>query len=308
MKVLITGGAGFIGSHTYRRLLASGHEPVAFDNLSTGLKANLPADAQLVEADVNSDELEKTLALGSFDAIVHLAGQTMVNVSIDNPYNDAQQNVLNTVRLLEAARRNGIKRIVFASTAAAYGDVPEADLPIRESKATAPMSFYGLSKVVVEQYLDMYHQVFGLEYVVLRFANVFGERQGDGGEGGVISIFAKAIANGNDITIFGDGEQTRDFIYAGDIAAGIEAALVTDEVNMTYNLSTQTETSLRELVSILSKVAGRIITPKYGPERAGDIYKSMLSNQRAKIGLGWNPEISLEEGLKRTYQHFVDTK
>ena len=136
-----------------------------------------------MEADVNSDELEKTLALGSFDAIVHLAGQTMVNVSIDNPYTDAQQNVLNTVRLLEAARRNGIKRIVFASTAAAYGDVPEADLPIRESKAAAPMSFYGLSKVVVEQYLDMYHQVFGLEYVVLRFANVFGERQGDGGEG-----------------------------------------------------------------------------------------------------------------------------
>ena len=170
----------------------------------------------------------------------------------------------------------------------------------------SPMSFYGLSKVTVEQYLELYHRIFGLDYVVLRFANVYGERQGDGGEGGVISIFTKSIAAGNEITIFGDGEQTRDFVYAGDIAAGIWAALHTATPNAAYNLSTQTETSLRELVNILSNIAGRRIEPKYGPERAGDIYKSMLSNARARRGLGWKPAVSLEDGLRRTYEYFVN--
>ena len=308
MNIFVTGGAGFIGSHLVRHLLAEGNTVTALDNLSTGLRENLPADKNLtfIEADVNSEILETTVMSGHFDAIVHLAGQTMVNISIDDPVNDAEQNVLNTVRLLEAARKGNVKRIVFASTAAAYGNVAESELPIRESRALEPMSFYGLSKITVEKYLDMYQQVFGLDYVVLRFANVYGERQGDGGEGGVISIFTKRIAAGQDITIFGDGEQTRDFVYAGDIADGIIAALKTEDVNVAYNLSTQTEISLRELISVLSRIAGRKIIPKYGPERAGDIYKSMLSNGRAKMGLDWEPKISLEEGLKRTYQHFVE--
>ena len=167
------------------------------------------------------------------------------------------------------------------------------------------MSFYGLSKVTAERYLELYHECFGLDYVILRFANVYGERQGDGGEGGVISIFARNVAEGNEITIFGDGEQTRDFIYAGDIAEGVAAALTTTQANVVYNLSTQTQTSLRELVDVLSNVAGRRIIPKYGPERPGDIYKSSLSNARARRGLGWKPAVSLEEGLRRTYAYFL---
>lgn len=305
MKVLITGGAGFIGSHLVRRLQAEGAEAVVLDNLSTGLRENLPEGTELVEMDVCSDGLENIVAVGNFDAVVHLAGQTMVNVSIADPLCDAEQNIIGTVRVLEAARKNHVKRVVFASTAASYGNVREVDLPVKESKMLVPMSFYGLSKITVERYLDMYHHIFGLDYVVLRFANVYGERQGDGGEGGVISIFAKAIARGEDITIFGDGEQTRDFIYAGDIAAGIWAALNTQQTNAAYNMSTQTETSLRELVNILGNIAGRRIIPKYGTERAGDIYKSMLSNARARRGLGWKPVIPLEEGLRRTYEHFV---
>lgn len=307
MKILVTGGAGFIGSHLVRHLLAEGAQVVVIDDLSTGLKQNLPIDDRLtfIEADVDSDIMEDTVLQGDFDAVVHLAAQTMVNISIDDPLNDAKLNITNTVRLLEAVRRAKVKRFVFASTAAAYGNVTEADLPVRESRTLKPMSFYGLSKVTVEQYLQMYHQCFGLEYVVLRFANVYGERQGDGGEGGVISIFAKRIANGQSITIFGDGEQTRDFIYAGDIADGIIKALHTDKPNVTYNLSTQTETSLRQLVNILSEVSGTVIKPKYGPERAGDIYKSMLSNERAKIGLDWADKTDLAEGLRRTYGHFV---
>ena len=306
MKVLVTGGAGFIGSHLMRQLQSEGIAAAALDNLSVGSRENLLDGMELIAADVLSPELSGIVAAGQFDAIVHLAGQTMVNHSIDNPAFDAQQNILGTVNVLEAARKNGINRVVFASTAACYGNVAEADLPVKESQELQPMSFYGLSKVTVERYLELYHEIYGLDYVVLRFANVYGERQGDSGEGGVISIFARKIAHGEDITIFGDGEQTRDFIYAGDIAAGIVAALKTKEVNAAYNLSTQTETSLRELISILSVVAGRKIIPRYDVERPGDIYRSMLSNARACRGLDWQPIVSLEEGLRLTYNYFLN--
>ena len=304
MNILVTGGAGFIGSHLVRHLLAKGENVTALDNLSTGLAENLPPEAKLVEMDILDEELPKVVAAGAFDAIVHLAAQTMVDTSIKNPLLDTRENLLGTVQVLEAARAANVKRVIFASTAAAYGDVKEDDLPVREAQPTEPMSFYGLSKLSVEKYLEMYRKIYGMEYVVLRFANVYGERQGDGGEGGVISIFAKAVAERRDITIYGDGEQTRDFVYAGDIAEGILAALRTEEVNAAYNLSTQTETSLRELVSLLAEIWGREIVPKYGAEREGDIYKSMLSNSRARRGLDWQPATTLAEGLRRTYEYF----
>ena len=304
MNILVTGGAGFIGSHLVRHLLAKGENVTALDNLSTGLAENLPPEAKLVEMDILDEELPKVVAAGAFDAIVHLAAQTMVDTSIKNPLLDTRENLMGTVQVLEAARAANVKRVIFASTAAAYGDVKEDDLPVREAQPTEPMSFYGLSKLSVEKYLEMYRKIYGMEYVVLRFANVYGERQGDGGEGGVISIFAKAVAEGRDITIYGDGEQTRDFVYAGDIAEGILAALRTEEVNAAYNLSTQTETSLRELVSLLAEIRGREIVPKYGAEREGDIYKSMLPNSRARRGLDWQPATTLAEGLRRTYEYF----
>lgn len=304
MNILVTGGAGFIGSHLVRHLLAKGENVTALDNLSTGLAENLPSEAKLVEMDILDEELPKVVAAGAFDAIVHLAAQTMVDTSIKNPLLDTRENLLGTVQVLEAARAANVKRVIFASTAAVYGDVKEDDLPVREAQPTLPLSFYGLSKLSVEKYLEMYEKLYGMEYVVLRFANVYGERQGDGGEGGVISIFAKAVAEGRDITIYGDGEQTRDFVYAGDIAEGILAALRTEEVNAAYNLSTQTETSLRELVSLLAEIRGREIVPKYGAEREGDIYKSMLSNSRARRGLDWQPATTLAEGLRRTYEYF----
>lgn len=304
MNILVTGGAGFIGSHLVRHLLAKGENVTALDNLSTGLAENLPPEAKLVEMDILDEDLPKVVAAGAFDAIVHLAAQTMVDTSIKNPLLDTRENLLGTVQVLEAARAANVKRVIFASTAAVYGDVKEDDLPVREAQPTLPLSFYGLSKLSVEKYLEMYENLYGMEYVVLRFANVYGERQGDGGEGGVISIFAKAVAEGRDITIYGDGEQTRDFVYAGDIAEGIWAALRTEEVNAAYNLSTQTETSLRELVSLLAEIRGREIVPKYGAEREGDIYKSMLSNSRARRGLDWQPATTLAEGLRRTYEYF----
>ena len=305
MKILVTGGAGFIGSHLVRLLQAEGEQVEVVDNFSTGLRENLPAGTVIHACDVTSPELSEIFEAGQFDAVVHLAGQTTVHVSMADPELDGTQNVVGSIHVLEQARRFGVKRVIFASTAASYGDVAEEHLPIDEFEPLAPLSFYGLSKVTVEHYLDLYHKAYGLDYVVLRFANVYGERQGDGGEGGVISIFAKRVARGKPITIYGDGKQTRDFVYAGDIARGIYAALQTPHANRAYNLSTQTETSLNELVEVLDKVAGKKLTPAYDAPRPGDIYKSLLANGRARRSLGWKPQTSLEEGLRRTYEHFL---
>lgn len=306
MKVLVTGGAGFIGSHLVRLLQKSGEDVTVVDNFSTGRRENLPNGITCRQVDVTSPALNDVFDEGAFDAVVHLAGQTTVHVSMADPELDGMQNVIGSLHVLEQARRCGVSRVVFASTAASYGDVPEERLPIDESEALSPLSFYGLSKVTVEKYLALYQRAYGLDYVVLRFANVYGERQGIGGEGGVISIFAKKVAQGEPLTIYGDGGQTRDFIYAGDIASGIYAALKTQQVNRAYNLSTQTETSLKELVSVLEQAVGHEIPVSCKEARSGDIYQSVLANGRARRALGWQPEVSLEEGLRRTYRYFKE--
>ena len=306
MKVLITGGAGFIGSHLVRQLLQDDHQVFVLDNLSSGSWKHLPAGKDSCtcwQMDIRDAAVKNKIPQENFDVIVHLAAQTMVDASIKDPVFDASENIMGTLNVLEAARQCGA-RVIFASTAAAYGDVVESELPVLETHDLRPQSFYGLTKVGVEKYLNLYHELYGLDYVVCRFANVYGERQGDSGEGGVISIFAKRIAAGKDITIYGDGTQTRDFVYAGDIARGICKAMTTKNVNTVYNLSTQTETSLLDLVRIMGEVSGGKIEPKFGPVREGDIYRSMLSNQKAKAGLGWEPQVSLEDGLRRTMDYF----
>ena len=304
MHILISGGAGFIGSHLVRLLLDRKHTIVVLDNLSTGASEHLMGlDVAFWKQDICKSDIVQQIVFEKFDVIVHLAAQTMVDASIKDPIYDASENIMGTLNVLEAARQCGA-RVIFASTAAAYGDVVEDDLPVLESHELSPQSFYGLTKVGVEKYLALYHRHYGLDYVVCRFANVYGERQGDKGEGGVISIFAKRIAAGKDITIYGDGTQTRDFVYAGDIARGICKAMTTENVNTVYNLSTQTETSLLDLVKIMGKVSGCDIVPKFSPVREGDIYRSMLSNQKAKEGLGWEPQVSLTDGLRRTMAYF----
>ena len=307
MKVLVTGGAGFIGSHLVRQLLAADHEVTVLDNVSTGTWQHLPEGKDTCicwEMDIRDKSAREKMEQGRFDVIVHLAGQTMVDVSIKDPEFDAAENVMGTLNVLEAARHSGVKRIIFASTAASYGDVAEDKLPIREEENLAPMSFYGLTKVTVEKYLQLYHDLYGLDYVALRFANVYGERQGDTGEGGVISIFAKRIAKDQGITVFGDGKQTRDFIYAGDIAAGIIAAMTTDKANAVYNLSNQTETSLLELIDLMAKAAGKKVEPDFAAPREGDINRSMLCNEAAVQNLNWQPQMDLGEGLARTIAYF----
>lgn len=308
MNILVTGGAGFIGSHLTRELIREGHNVVVVDNLSTGRKENLMDEIKFYEIDVRTNELSKILNDEKIEKIVHLAGQTMVDASIKDPMEDANQNIGGIVNLLEAARQNNVERVIFSSTAASYGDVDAEDLPVLENHILNPMSFYGLSKVTAEKYIALYNALYGLNYVILRFANVYGERQGDGGEGGVISIFTKKLANNENITIFGDGEQTRDFIYAGDIAKGILAALNTENINTVYNLSTETETSLRELISILSNIKGENIIPAYEKERKGDIRRSSLSAQKSARWLYWKAETNLETGLKRTFNYFKEQR
>lgn len=305
MKILITGGAGFIGSHVADVLRAAGHKVVVVDNLSSGRRENVAEDVRLYELDICDAALEDVFAAEGFAAVVHLAGQTMVDVSIKEPEFDTKVNVAGTIHVLECCRRYGVRRVVFASTAAVYGN--NEALPLCENELPCPLSFYGLSKLTVEAYLALYRRYYGLEYAALRFANVYGERQGDGGEGGVISIFTKRVAGDLPITIYGDGGQTRDFIYAGDVARAIYAALTApvEQVNDVFNVSTNKETSLQDMLEVLRIVSGKEIKPQYGPARAGDIYRSILSNDKIRRKLDWQPEMDFAEGLKRTYTYFL---
>jgi UDP-glucose 4-epimerase len=303
MKILVTGGAGFIGSHLAHKLLEEKHRVVLIDNLHTGLEENVPARVKLLKIDVRDKRLAEIFFQENFDAVVHLAAQTMVNRSVDAPLFDADINIIGGLNVLEASRRAKVQRVLFSSSAAVYGDVKT--VPIKEDFEKIPTSFYGLSKLTFEYYLELYRKNFGLDYIVLRFANVYGERQGDGGEGGVISIFAKKIAEGEAIDIFGDGRQTRDFIYAGDIASAICQALTADKVNTVYNLSNKQETSINQLVEIFSQISGRPVPHNYKPPRPGDIYRSVLDNARAVSHLHWQSVTPLEEGLEKTYQYFL---
>lgn len=280
MKVAVTGGAGFIGSHLTEILLARGCEVTVIDNFHTGLRANVPSGALLMELDIRDTGIQDVFDRCRFDMVVHLAAQTMVSASVEAPRFDADVNILGTVNILEACRKFDVRRVVFSSTAAVYGD--NDVLPLSEEFPAAPTSFYGLSKVTVEKYLELYHRLYGLDYVVLRFANVYGPRQGDGG-------------------------QTRDFIYVGDIAAGIYQALLTERTNTTYNLSANSETSVNELVGALRKLADGQIDVQCRPPRAGDIYRSTLSNAKAVAGLDCRPQTELADGLARTYDYFAAT-
>jgi UDP-glucose 4-epimerase len=300
LKVLVTGGAGFIGSHIVPKLIAKNWPVVIVDDLSSGLVTNVHPSARLEKLDITKDDLRPLFAAERFDAVIHLAAQTGVPKSVAAPDFDCAVNILGTVNLLEACRHTGVRRVIFASSAAVYGDADA--IPLTESTASQPTSFYGLSKLTAEKYLHLYRELFGLEYIVLRYANVYGERQGDGGEGGVVSIFARRLAAGQPIDIFGDGGQTRDFVYAGDVAEANCQALVTPAANAVYNISTQSETSVSELAALMAKVAGRELILNRQPPREGDIYRSTLANQAAVTKLGWQPATPLLQGLEATYR------
>ncbi len=303
MKILLTGGAGFIGSHVCEELLLhhASTEVVVLDNFFTGRRENVPSQFRICEMDMRSSQLLPFLQKEKFDSIIHLAAQTMVPASIEDPLFDADLNIMGLLNVLEGARKTGVKSIVFSSSAAVYGD--NTNLPLRETEIPRPGSFYGLTKATTESYLKLYHELYGLHTTVLRFANVYGERQGLTGEGGVISIFAKHLSQGLPLTVFGDGTQTRDFVYVKDIAKALCLAVAHEGFGI-FNVSTGQEISLNKLISIfhnIFKVEPRV---NYEKVRPGDIYRSVLSNKAIGEGLGLTAFTSLEDGLARTSIYF----
>ena len=304
MKILVTGGAGFIGSHLLQLLQGQQDvEVVVYDNLSSGRREHVPKAIRLVEGDVRDAEgLAHLFASEGFDSVVHLAAQTMVPYSLSHPEEDCQINLLGLINILECCRKYTVKHIVFSSSAAVYGD--NLNIPLHEEEKPMPTSAYGITKMASEHYLRMYHDLYGLNTTVLRFANVYGERQGAGGEGGVVSIFCKLLAAGQGVTVFGNGEQTRDFVYAGDIAEALWRGSQL-EGHHVINISTQKETTVNQLLAAFKQAVGREFPVQYAPIREGDIFRSVLANGRCVELLGFCPAMNLQEGVARTYADYL---
>lgn len=303
MEILITGGAGFIGSHILAQLQGRRDmDVVVFDNLSSGSKEHVPAGMELVEGDICDEAaVDALFADHHFDAVVHLAAQTMVPFSVDHPVDDCQINLEGVLHVLEACRTHGTGHILFSSSAAVYGD--NLHIPLKETERLVPTSPYGITKMATEHYLRVYHELYGMDATVFRFANVYGERQGEKGEGGVVSIFCKLLSQRQGITVFGDGNQTRDFVYAGDIAQAIIRALPLKGYH-TMNVSTGQETSINDLIRSFEKAVGYTVPVQYTAPRTGDILRSVLSNEALKRDLGFVPAMDLEEGIRRTYDWY----
>lgn len=303
MEILITGGAGFIGSHILAQLQGRRDmDVVVFDNLSSGSKEHVPAGMELVEGDICDEAaVDALFSDHHFDAVIHLAAQTMVPTSVEQPVLDCQINLEGVLHVLEACRTHGTGHILFSSSAAVYGD--NLHIPLKETERLVPTSPYGITKMTTEHYLRVYHELYGMDATVFRFANVYGERQGEKGEGGVVSIFCKLLSQRQGITVFGDGNQTRDFVYAGDIAQAIIRALPLKGYH-TMNVSTGQETSINDLIRSFEKSVGYTVPVQYTAPRTGDILRSVLSNEALKRDLGFVPEMDLEEGIRRTYDWY----
>lgn len=306
-KLLVTGGAGFIGSHLMEVLAqkTACYDVVVLDNLSSGNRKYVPQDFKFICMDIRDKELSAVFAAEKFDAVIHLAAQTMVPYSLKNPQADCDINLMGLLNILECCRQYAVKNIVFASSAAVYGD--NTNIPLKETETLLPTSFYGITKMTSEHYLRVYHDLYGINAAVLRFANVYGERQGEGGEGGVISIFCKLLADGKPVTVFGDGSQTRDFVYAGDVAQALAAAVETEGFNI-INISTKKETSINQLLEAFAKAAGSDIKVNYAAPREGDIVRSVLDNTGCAELLHFVPQMELNNGVNKAYHDYLNKR
>lgn len=290
-NVLITGGAGFIGSHLADLLIENDYNVIVVDNLSSGFDHNLNKNAKFYNLDITSFELEKVFAENKIDFVVHFAAQASVSFSTLNPVEDAKENIIGSVNVLNFCKKYKVKKFITASTAAVYG-VPEY-LPVDENHNTTCLSFYGISKLTMEKYVEL----FGIDYIIFRFANVYGPRQSAHGEAGVVAIFADKMKNNEDITIDGDGEQTRDFVYVEDIARTCLAAIKSDVKNEIINVSTNKALSINKLFEVMAQKSGYEKKAHYGKERHGDIKHSILDNKKCTDLLKISPQTSVEKGL-----------
>jgi UDP-glucose 4-epimerase len=302
MKILVTGGAGFIGSHVVDTYLAAGHDVVVVDNLSTGKRANLNPAATFHEVDIRDDKLGDVFAAEQPDVVNHHAAQASVPLSVSRPTFDAEVNILGSLNLLEQARAHGVRRVIYASTGGAVYGEPHY-LPCDESHPIQPLSPYGASKHAVEHYLQLYHQLYDLGYTILRYANVYGPRQDPHGEAGVVSIFTDHMLAGEPATVYGDGLQERDFVYVGDCARANLAALEQARDGI-FNVGTGAGTTINDLFDRLAAITGYPHRRQNGPARLGDVYRSYLSAERARAELGWQPAFDLQQGLQATVASF----
>ena len=310
-RVLVTGGAGFIGSHVAEAFLAAGDTVEVLDNLSSGKRENVPAAAVLHHMDITSSDAAALVRSGGFDVVCHLAAQIDVRKSVADPAYDAAVNIGGSLNLLEAVRASGrATRFVFSSTGGAiYGDFVQ--VPTVEDMPKDPESPYGIAKLSVEYYMGYFARVHGLDTVALRYANVYGPRQDPHGEAGVVAIFCKRALAGETLTVFGDGQQTRDYVFAGDVARANYLAATNPLPKMrqldvrAFNIGTGVETSVLDLARTIYASAGKDGTVNHAPARAGEQMRSSVNTSKAARELGWTPQVSLAEGLAKTYAYFA---
>ena len=305
MRVLVTGGAGFIGSHLADRLLGDGHDVVILDDLSTGHVEHLQANARFYQMDLMSPWIDELFRIERPEAVVHQAAQASVRRSVEDPVFDAGVNVLGTATLLQASVRHGVRRFLFASTGGAlYGDADVTPTP--EDYPTLPVSPYGAAKLSAEVYLRTFNALHGLSYAALRYANVYGPRQDPHGEAGVVAIFTRRLLSGETTRINGDGKQTRDFVYVGDVAEANALALTSDTVG-SFNVGTGIETDVNTIFQMLRRLTGSNQPEEHGPPLAGEQRRSVVDARKLEKMLGWRPKTSLDAGLDATVRYFRET-
>lgn len=306
-EVLVTGGAGFIGSHLQDRLLEQGHTVTVVDNLRTGKRDHINKRATFYQVDIRDrDRLGKVIKDIQPQVIFHLAAQNHVPSSLNDPRTDQEINIGGMINLMEAARDTRVEKVVYSNTGGAlYGEVAPEHLPVEEDQPTYPTSFYGLSKLAAEHYLRLYGQIYGISWLSLRYSNVYGPRQNSSHEGGVISIFINKLLRGDVPTINGDGSHTRDYVFVDDV---VKANILTMSYPDSdyFNISTATETSNLEVYQLIASLSDINTPPVFGPERPQDIRRSSLSNRKARERLLWSPQTKLKEGIEQTINYFIN--
>ena len=302
MKILVTGGAGFIGSHVADAFIDQGHEVVIVDNLSMGRMENVNPRAKFVKMNIQDAEIVELFEKEKFDVVNHHAAQMDVRLSVADPIFDANNNILGTINLLQAAVKNGVKKFMFISSGGAiYGE--HDYFPADEEHPTRPLSPYGITKLTGEKYIHFYHHVYDLNFVILRYANIYGPRQSPTGEAGVVAIFSSRMLNGEQTTVNGDGLQTRDYVFVGDVVNANLKALDYDS-NDYFNIATGIETNVNELFHQLNHLTNANAKEVRGPAQPGEQLRSVLNIQKAKKLLNWIPQVSLNEGLAQTVEFF----
>ncbi len=301
MKIMVTGGAGFIGSHITDALIAKGHRVVIVDNLVTGSERNLNPEATFYKVGIESADLENVFAKEHPDMVTHQAAHTVVTESVRNPVYDAMVNILGSINVLDNCLKFGVKKVVYASSCALYGN-PQY-LPLDEKHPVGATAPYGISKHTVEHYLQVYNFLYGLKYTALRYANVYGPRQNPYGEAGVVAIFAKKMLAGEEPTIFGSGDKTRAYVYVGDIVKANLLALDSDCQGI-YNIGTRQETSDQEIFDTMREEFHYTGLARYDNERPGEIKHMCMDCTLARAELGWRPEVALRDGIKKAAEFY----